>query len=790
MARLSDMTYEKGEPDTNGDSSNTISGIEEAPVSKKHKAEENGEVNESDAKEIAKEEPKDKDETTESMSEPTEEGDNINDVVSKELEEVALALAKIVGEANATKATAMLGYWSSLDAGEKGQEGKEKNVIFPIIDDKNQRKEVHMLIRGPILSKHAVADTIDKRVRIWHNRFEKDMPNYGDFAPGGGRGGKGSGSSANRNNKGDNKNDNKRKREAWPMGQPNFLQFVLYKENVDTITACKDVCRAAHLPLKGKGGVTYAGMKDKRGVTSQFCTVYRRTAAEIAAVNSRKPFNSHHNQGGGGNTSSGSIDVVKAGNFRYVDRECNLGTLGGNRFDIVLRNVDPGLMEETESDKEQSQSRMDQAKALAESAAAAMKESGFVNYFGMQRFGKYFDTHLVGIEMLKNNFEDAVEIIMQLKPDEQARTISARQKWKDRFDGIGETEQQSRRKAEQSCANNVKRDLARFMTSEQRMMDHLARRPLDYRGAILSLPTGMMLMFLHSLQSFVWNKTVSHRIEQNKKVIVGDLVLVENRTLEEGGSGTSGLKGKAVAVVTDDDVKSNKYAMTDVMLPLPGRKIQFPTNESGEYMKSILADLGLSMEDFKHQCKELTLGGDYRKILCHPNDFEYRMIRYKDPVQPLEPTDLMKCSGEELSSKGDEGDLLGMVVGFTLPPSSYATIALRELTRRPTAGQYQKDLQLEGPCEKNIHQLKPPSVPVSSAAPKTTSDGEKAPVVEPEKDSLESENKAPVVEPEKDSLESEEKAPVVEPEKDSLESEEKAPVVEPEKDSLESEHKA
>jgi hypothetical protein len=43
-----------------------------------------------------------------------------------------------------------------------------------------------------------------------------------------------------------------------------------------------------------------------------------------------------------------------------------------------------------------------------------------------------------------------------------------------------------------------------------------------------------------------------------------------------------------------------------------------------------------------------------------------------------------------------------MVVGFTLPPSSYATIALRELMKKPTSADYQKRLQLSGNCESTL----------------------------------------------------------------------------------------
>ena len=44
---------------------------------------------------------------------------------------------------------------------------------------------------------------------------------------------------------------------------------------------------------------------------------------------------------------------------------------------------------------------------------------------------------------------------------------------------------------------------------------------------------------------------------------------------------------------------------------------------------------------------------------------------------------------------------VAMVIGFTLPPSAYATVALRELMKRPTSTEYQTELKLEGDCKGN-----------------------------------------------------------------------------------------
>jgi len=95
---------------------------------------------------------------------------------------------------------------------------------------------------------------------------------------------------------------------------------------------------------------------------------------------------------------------------------------------------------------------------------------------------------------------------------------------------------------------------------------------------------------------------------------------------------------------------------------------------------------------------------------------EWEIKRYDDPLQPLIQTDLMKVAGEDLVKRGGDevksGKLLGLAIGFTLPPSSYATIALRELMKRPTASEYQKELKLEGSCESFLVSAAKPKVSV------------------------------------------------------------------------------
>ena len=402
-----------------------------------------------------------------------------------------------------------------------------------------------------------------------------------------------------------------------------------------------------------------------------------------------------------------------------------ISQLSGNRFDIVLRNV---CIAGSCTDETPQEDRLRRITCTLRSAATRLKETGFINYFGMQRFGKFHDTHLVGVAVLKGDFEKACDIIMRTKENENEQSISTRNKWSNRFHGIDMEDEGAVREAEMKCAKVVSRELGRFMNCETSIVSTLARNPRDYKRAFGSISKHMRSMFLHAYQSYIWNKAASHRIGNgsildsadgsDKEVRVGDLVLVEDRGLADGGNGTSGLKGKAVKEVTQDDVEMCKYSITDVVLPLAGSKIEYPSDSTGDVYEDLLAEDGLTKEYFeKVQDRELAVGGDYRKVMCKPLDVDFEIKLYNDPTQPLVKTDLMEVTNASLEcvdvtadenegvEKSKDRTIVGMVIGFTLPPSAYATIALRELTRRPTSSQYQTELLLEGDCEANLESV-------------------------------------------------------------------------------------
>lgn len=577
------------------------------------------------------------------------------------------SLCKLVGDATGKEVIAFL----------QQHDPVEQFYTLPSIADKQVRRNIHQLFKCPAFNSVVRANNHEGRLRVWHMSFFDKMPKD-TFVAGG-------------NSQGKVRSNKHKKSDIWPRDRPNFLRFVLYKENIDTSTAAKDVTRFAH--LNPKRGINYAGMKDKRGVTTQFCSAFRVEKEQLLAINKRDGV-------GGGNSSTHGSCIIRVGNLTYSNDEVKLGALSGNRFDIVLRNIDTG-----------DDDNHDTIRRKLALAGEAFKQYGFINYFGMQRFGKSIDTHEVGLQVLKGDFEGAIDIIMREKADgDSPRVLEARRSWARRFDGVNVKEDEAKAsKTEGEIARQVEKMCSRFMVCEKSIVSSLSRKPRDYKRAFTSISKNMRSMFLHAYQSFLWNKVASFRIKTggSTEVREGDLVLIEDKSLGDNGGGTSGLKGKRVKVVDELDLKEGTFTIEDVVLPLVGSRVDYPTGSSGDFLVELMDEDGISKDAFKQiGDKEISLCGDYRKLMCKPSDVSYEVKEYFDPLQPLINTDLMKLSGvtaETEEAKKDEQVLFGMMIGFTLPPSAYATIALRELMKRPTSSEYQSKLEVSsGKCERNL----------------------------------------------------------------------------------------
>ncbi|KAG8225011.1 hypothetical protein J437_LFUL006022 [Ladona fulva] len=284
----------------------------------------------------------------------------------------------------------------------------------------------------------------------------------------------------------------KQRVDDWTQGKGRYVYFVLYKENMDTMEAANIISHKLRL---APGKVTYAGTKDRRGKTTQLACVPHIHPKKLVELNT-------------------AVRNITVGNFSIHKNPLRLGDLRGNRFRIVLRNV-------TASDDD------------VEEAASTLKERGFINYYGLQRFGSTsVPTHHIGRALLRSDWKEAIELI--LKPRAQ---VAVHSKFKKPNHSLEDSLAKARKiwwetrdshAALQALGNKPRGIEGQLLLGLKR------HKPNDLVNALEGISLNTRLIYLHSYQSYVWNHVVSRRLkEYGYKPIVGDLVFDENDGLDE-----------------------------------------------------------------------------------------------------------------------------------------------------------------------------------------------------------------------------------------------------------------
>lgn len=115
---------------------------------------------------------------------------------------------------------------------------------------------------------------------------------------------------------------------------------------------------------------SYAGTKDRRATTIQRVAVRNTLSTRLHHMNSW-------------------LRNIVLGDFRYQDNPLQLGDLAGNEFTLIVRDVSGG-------DDDEANEKVDEADV--EKACCSLRDHGFVNYFGLQRFGTGGSpTHEIGL---------------------------------------------------------------------------------------------------------------------------------------------------------------------------------------------------------------------------------------------------------------------------------------------------------------------------------------------------------------------------------------------------------
>ncbi|XP_072952200.1 multisubstrate pseudouridine synthase 7 [Typha angustifolia] len=582
---------------------------------------------------------------------------------------------------------------------EKISSGMESDIA-PIIlspdSDKSHRADVHNFFKKNF--KFLVTDTVEgsdgkeKCIRV-------------RLAGGGNKRGKKRKGMVSSDLKDDRPFDS-RGSDNWPVHLGKFLRFNLYKENKDTQDALGVIGKMLGIQQRSFG---FAGTKDKRSISTQRVTVFKQHANKLAALNSR-------------------LFGIKVGDFCYVGEGLVLGQLLGNRFTITLRGV--------VADSEE----------IVKASADGLGRNGFINYYGLQRFGSgSVPTHLVGAALLRGEWKGAVGLILDPREGERDDIREARKYYKEHGD-----------------VDMTLRKLPRYLVAERAILQCLKKCPGNYLQALKAIPRTLRMMYVHSYQSYLWNHAASMRVQKYgvSQVVQGDLVYCKDNLSEEVVvldkfeteddcndeflSDTSceeilEEKLQLVKAVDSEDLSKGIYSFEDVVLPLPGSRIQFPENEVANVYHEMAKRDGISLTESAHGVKEFSITsmkGGYRRVFQRPVDFTWELITYTDDNVALAETDLDMMSkrkpddvmkeevlpnghlvtpseaqnGRRVPADGSEGGLssvdylcssetlspkLALKMELTLPTSCYATMAIRELQKASTSVTYQKMIN---PC--------------------------------------------------------------------------------------------
>ena len=450
-------------------------------------------------------------------------------------------------------------------------------------------------------------------------------------------------------------------RRDWPRERPKHLHFSLYKENMETAEAIGHLANKCRSMEKYFG---FAGTKDRRGRTVQRVSVSMVSAQQILGA-------------------AKNIYKLEVGSFGYDKTEIRLGDLSGNRFELVVRNV--------EADKDD-----------LEPVMTSLSERGFINYFGTQRFGTQgIPTHSIGKELIMARYSEAVDLILKPRDSESNEAFKkCRQIW---------SEERDASKALQILKSNRK-----DRTIEGKLLYGLSKNHKnDVVGALESLPRPQRLLYCHAYQSYIWNKVVSKRIKTHGlKVLKGDLVFKKRDADQVTES-----KEDLVEIVENQA----NYTIQDVLIPIPGTKVKFPDNEVKSWFKEFLAEDDMSLESFDSSVKDYRLPGDYRSMVVLPGDVNWSLVGHEDPLQDLLPSD--KDALESKAGVSVTGDKYkSLILMFSLPSSSYATMALREVMKVGTDRQSMMRCSKASNLKRTNCDTQPPeqcdTVPAANKVPK------------------------------------------------------------------------
>ncbi len=330
--------------------------------------------------------------------------------------------------------------------------------------------------------------------------------------------------------------------------------------NWDTNKFLMHLAETLHISNKR---ITYAGTKDKTGITTQYFCI---------------------NMPGNMGIKNISIRDAEILSCFHTDRMIKLGDLLGNEFIIHIKAED------------------NFNENINETVNQIMHNHGFPNFYGFQRFGSIrANTHKIGKLILQNRYSDAVKLYI--------------------YDPEFDTEDYRKHYGETEDADLALKEFPEYLTFERSLLGYIIREK-TYDNAFSVFPRNLSMLFIHAYQSYIFNRILSERIKLTDSmdtVMNGDLLYAVDNYFNPD-------KRELIHATKYNEDKLNKLSQEGKVrpaIPLIGYNTELSGGMEGEIEANIMESEMISKKDFDITSnRKLGSSGDYRVMSAMPVDFK------------------------------------------------------------------------------------------------------------------------------------------------------------------------
>lgn len=373
---------------------------------------------------------------------------------------------------------------------------------------------------------------------------------------------------------------------AFPADGGHFALYRLRKQSLGTMEAVQAVAKRWKLTPRR---ISYGGLKDRHAVTEQFVTIESGPQRGLEQT---------------------GFTLLYLG---QADRPFTPHDIRGNRFTIVVRQVRPEDV------------------SGMERAWKQVGLDGVPNYYDDQRFGSLGASgEFVAQPWCRGDYQRALWLALaEENPHDRPRDRKNKQALRDHWGNWP------------VCLETLRTAQTRPAPLRQ-VLEHLARRPNDFRGALSCIRQDLRSLYLAAFQAFLWNRILAAYLREALRPEQLCEVALDS--------------GRAYFFRELDPIQRDQLAAVE--LPLPSARHKPELGPVAVLIERVLAEQGVQLRELR---------------VKYPRD---SFFSKGSRIAVVQPANLGWAVAHDELYAGQQR----ATVTFDLPRGAYATIVIKRLT--------------------------------------------------------------------------------------------------------------